>query len=99
MNIIRHIKKNNPIRIVMMELIWITAVEVLEAYNLQLTFNNGVHKKFDFRQVLDKGQPMFEPLKDLAVFRDITLDGWTITWQNGSIDIAPEYLYEHGVAI
>jgi hypothetical protein len=27
------------------------------------------------------------------------LDGWTVTWENGSIDIAPEYLYEKGVAI
>ena len=82
-----------------MELIWITAVKVLEEHQLHLTFNNGTCKVFDFAQVLAKGQPIFEPLKNLSVFRNITLDGWTITWQDGSIDIAPEYLYEHGVTV
>jgi hypothetical protein len=35
----------------------------------------------------------------LSVFRNIALDGWTVTWQDGTIDIAPEYLYEHGVTV
>lgn len=82
-----------------MELIWITAVEVLEGYKLHLTFNNGACKEFDFAQLLAQGQPIFEPLKNLAVFRNIALDGWTVTWQEGTIDIAPEYLYEHGVTV
>ena len=29
---------------------------------------------------------------------NISLDGWTITWLNGTIDIAPEHLYSEGVA-
>ena len=82
-----------------MELIWITAVRVLEGYKLRLTFSNGACKEFDFAQVLAKGLPLFEPLKDLMVFRNVSLDGWTVTWQDGSIDIAPEYLYENGVAV
>ena len=45
-----------------MELIWITAVKVLEGHRLHLTFNNGTCKEFDFAQVLAKGQPIFEPL-------------------------------------
>lgn len=24
-------------------------------------------------------------------------DGWTVTWLDGTIDIAPEFLYERGV--
>ena len=39
------------------------------------------------------------PLRNLAVFHNFTLDGWTVTWQDGSIDIAPEYLYEHGATV
>ena len=58
-----------------MELIWITAVKVLEGHKLHLTFNNGTCKEFDFAQVLAKGQPVFEPLKNLTVFRNIALDG------------------------
>ena len=82
-----------------MELIWITAAKVLEGHTLHLTFNNGACKVFDFAQVLAKGMPIFEPLKNLTVFRNIVLDGWTVTWQDGTIDIAPEYLYEHGVTV
>ena len=82
-----------------MELIWITAAKVLEGHKLHLTFNNGACKVFDFAQVLAKGMPIFEPLKNLTVFRNIVLDGWTVTWQDGTIDIAPEYLYEHGVPV
>lgn len=82
-----------------MELIWITAVKVLEGHRLHLTFNTGTCKEFDFAQVLAKGQPIFEPLNNLSVFRNIALDGWTVTWQDGTIDIAPEYLYEHGVTV
>ena len=58
-----------------MELIWITAVKVLEGHRLHLTFNNGTCKEFDFAQVLAKGQPIFEPLNNLSVFRNIALDG------------------------
>ena len=82
-----------------MELIWITAAKVLEGHKLHLTCNNGACKVFDFAQVLAKGMPIFEPLKNLTVFRNIVLDGWTVTWQDGTIDIAPEYLYEHGVTV
>ena len=82
-----------------MELIWITAAKVLEGHKLHLTFNNGACKVFDFAQVLAKGMPIFEPLKNLTVFRNIVRDGWTVTWQDGTIDIAPEYLYEHGVTV
>ena len=82
-----------------MELIWITAAKVLEGPKLHLTFNNGACKVFDFAQVLAKGMRIFEPLKNLTVFRNIVLDGWTVTWQDGTIDIAPEYLYEHGVTV
>ena len=82
-----------------MELIWITAAKVLEGHKLHLTFNNGACKVFDFAQVLAKDMPIFEPLKNLTVFRNIVLDGWTVTWQDGTIDIAPEYLYEHGVTV
>ena len=82
-----------------MELIWITAAKVLEGHKLHLTFNNGACKVFDFAQVLAKGMPIFEPLKNLTVFRNIVLDGWTVTWQDGTIDIAPEYLYEQGVTV
>jgi len=32
------------------------------------------------------------------VFDRFDLDGWTVYWLDGTIDIAPEHLYELGVA-
>lgn len=40
---------------------------------------------------------VFQPLRDMDVFRNISLDGWTVTWLDGAIDIAPEFLYEKGI--
>ena len=41
---------------------------------------------------------LFAPLRDKEVFAHFTLDGWTVTWLDGTVDIAPEHLYEHGIA-
>ena len=41
---------------------------------------------------------LFAPLRDKAVFDRFDLDGWTVCWLDGTIDIAPEHLYELGVA-
>ena len=39
---------------------------------------------------------MFEPLKDMALFRSVRLDPElkTIVWANGA-DLAPEFLHDH----
>lgn len=41
---------------------------------------------------------IFAPLRDKAMFDRFDLDGWTVCWLDGTIDIAPEHLYELGVA-
>ena len=61
---------------------------------LLVTFVSGEQKLFD-TAILKGGA--FVPLKDEAVFRDITIFHGIITWQDGRIDIAPEYVYEHGI--
>jgi hypothetical protein len=77
-------------------LIWVSEAKALDNYCLLLTFNNGSRKIFDCRPLVEQ-QPIFAALRDKAVFNNIILDGWTVTWANGSIDIAPEFLYEHSV--
>jgi hypothetical protein len=37
-------------------------------------------------------------LRDKDVFARFALDGWTVTWLDGTVDIAPEHLYELGKA-
>lgn len=43
--------------------------------------------------------PAYIPLKNMDIFTNIALDGWTVTWNNGKIDVAPEFLYENGNTI
>ncbi len=41
-----------------------------------------------------KGE-VFEPLKDSTVFEDAILDHGVVTWKDGEIDCAPEYMYDN----
>ena len=52
-----------------------------------------------FTFVFLRPHEVFEPLKDLAVFRRFRLDTElnTIIWETGA-DLAPEYLYERAAA-
>lgn len=42
--------------------------------------------------------PAFAPLTDKAIFGAVYIDYGVPVWKDGDIDIAPEYLYENGVA-
>lgn len=70
----------------------ITAAEYVSGYMLRLTFSNGDVRVFDFSTVYDRG--IMAKLKDIECFKNFTLDGWTVDWNN-EIGLAPEYLYEH----
>ena len=79
-----------------MNLIWITSAKYLGEYRLQLTFNDGSVKIFDGKDIVS--EPLFRALQPLSVFQQFQLDGWTVSWEDGKIDLAPEYLYEHAVS-
>ena len=71
----------------------ITAVENLGSYMLRVHFNDGACRFFDGRKLL-VGE-VFAPLSDESVFADYKLDYETLTWLDGKIDVAPEFVYEH----
>lgn len=76
-------------------------MEVLDAtylngYRILVKFNDGIKKVVDLANVI-KQYPVFKPLKDLTLFKQFTVTD-TLEWDNGKIDIAPEYLYDNGVA-
>ena len=75
---------------------WVTSAKPLDNYILSLTFNDGSHKLFDCKELIENNV-VFKPLKDKTVFNNLKLDGWTVSWNNGTIDIAPEYLYDNGI--
>ena len=78
------------------QLKWVIAAHPLDNYHLHLTFNDGNQRIFDCQPLIKKYK-LFAPLRDKNVFSNINLDGWTVCWLDGSIDIAPEHLYEKSV--
>jgi hypothetical protein len=70
----------------------VTEAEVLDGYRIRLRFEHGTVGTVDLEDRL--WSPMFESLKDPAVFRCVRVDpqAGTITWPNGA-DAAPDTLY------
>ena len=71
----------------------ITDAKYLQNYQVRLKFNDDVEGIVDLSNEL--WGSMFEPLKDLSLFRQVRLDSelHTISWPNGA-DLAPEFLHE-----
>jgi Protein of unknown function (DUF2442) len=75
----------------------VKAAKYLEAYKIRISFEDGVEGDIDLEKEL--WGEVFEPLKDLAVFKTFQVNAElnTIVWPNGA-DFAPEYLYEQASA-
>jgi hypothetical protein len=67
----------------------------LDDYVVHLRFEDGLAANVDLSYLLEFGG-VFEPLRDIEFFRELTVDdgGNTVTWPNEA-DIAPETLYDH----
>ena len=70
----------------------VTSVRYLDDYRIWLRFSDGAEGIIDLESEL-YGE-IFEPLRDLALFRQVELTGRTIEWPNGA-DFAPEFLREN----
>ena len=73
----------------------VSGVRPLSDYILWVRFNNGEEKRFDLKPLLSTAA--FSPLKNPSVFNSVYIDYGVTVWNDGDIDIAPEYLYEHGI--
>lgn len=69
----------------------ITAARYLRDYTLWLRFSDGAEGDVDLAGELHG--PMFEPLRDKALFAQLQLhpELRTVVWPNGA-DLAPEFL-------
>ena len=74
----------------------IMQAEYISGYTIKVTFNNGECRTFDFSDVISR-YPAFASLGDMGRFKAFIVTD-TLEWDNGRIDIAPEYIYEHGKA-
>ena len=72
--------------------IHVDKVKTLSNHMLLLTFNNHEQRLFD-ATILNG--PVFEPLLKEEVFDNPVIDHGIVTWNDGQIDCAPEYMYKH----
>jgi hypothetical protein len=72
-------------------LVHVTDVEVIGAYDLRLTFEDGTvgDVSFDGREWTG----VFEPLRDPQRFARVSVEAGTIVWPEDGLDMAPEPLY------
>jgi hypothetical protein len=75
------------------KLVPITGVQVIDEYQLRLTFEDGLVGDVSFVDREWKG--VFTPFRDPARFAEVYVDPdvHTLVWPNG-LDMAPEPLYE-----
>ena len=73
----------------------IIRADYLTDYKVKVVFSDGACRIFDFSPVIAK-YTVFKELSDLEKFRSYVLTD-TLEWNDGEIDIAPEYLYENGI--
>lgn len=76
-------------------------VKIVSARNagdrlVEVCFDDGSRRLFDSRSL--EGE-VFAPLEDPALFAGWKLDYETLTWNDGDIDIAPEYVLNHSVPL
>jgi len=73
-------------------MIRVTEAKWVRDFVIRLRFNDGLEGEVDLRDELDG--PVFEPLRDVNVFRAFELhpELHTVVWQNGA-DFAPEFLH------
>lgn len=72
----------------------ITNARYLTDFRIWLEFSDGARGEVDLGSELNG--PIFEPLRDPAVFRQVRLhpELRTLVWPNGA-DFAPEFLRRH----
>jgi hypothetical protein len=71
----------------------VTDVEIVGAYTLRLTFDDGTEQVIDFESVLHGA--VFAPLRNLDLFNQVRLnkDTGTIEWSTGA-DFSPAVLHD-----
>ncbi len=61
---------------------------------LLLTFLSGEKRLFDTTTLTG---PAFLPLREEAALRTARVQHGFVSWLDGAIDVAPEYIYEHSI--
>ena len=79
----------------------VRAVEHLGGHRLRLTFADGLVGDVDLAsRFTGPLGPVFEPLRDVDYFAQVTVDEelGTVVWPNGA-DLAPDVLHEQAMSL
>lgn len=74
----------------------IKSVEVLEDYQLLLTYENGEKRIYDMKPNFK--YEAFRELEDYELFKKVHPAGETIEWETGE-DVSPESLYLNSIKV
>jgi hypothetical protein len=75
-----------------LSLMKVVKVEPLGGHRLRVRFSDGSVGERDFADIVAKGGPMLEPLRDVKYFMRVFTEFGAPTWPNG-YDLAPNALY------
>lgn len=71
----------------------IKSVKALANMMMLLTFTSGEKRLFDATILLSL--PAFKPLENVDIFNSATIEHGVVVWNDGEIDISPEYIYKN----
>jgi hypothetical protein len=74
----------------------VNSLKLLGDYKVLLGFNNGDTRVFDYEPHINEG--IFVKLKNPVYFTRAAIEHGTVAW-DGTLDFAPEFLYENGVPV
>lgn len=74
-----------------------TALPTLEHPRLRIRFDTGEIREADLTLLL--ALPAFAALADERSFQSCSLDHGIVSWLDGDLDIAPEWLFDHGTSV
>ena len=77
------------------ENIKVTEAKPLRGGMMLITFSTGEKRLFDTTMLIGEA---FKPLAEEKIFRSPVLAHGVITWNQGEIDIAPEFVYKNSYA-
>ena len=72
-------------------MIHVAQIECLDGYRVRATFSDGATGEYDFAEVIGKGGPMVEPLRDPEYFKQVVIEHGAPTWPN-CFDACPDWL-------
>ena len=78
-------------------LLKVVACRALEPPRLRIRFGTGEVRDADLTPLL--ALPAFAALADERAFHSFTLDHGIVSWLDGDLDIAPEWLFDHGETV